>query len=197
LGVAVFSGNARAWQDDNFVRADQLTIYRETKRFEGDGHVQSVLYQAKQKNKDGTRSVVPVFAVSERMSYSDADRLLHYEKDVDIRQGTDRVTSETADVYLLKETNEIDRSLVQRNVVLTQPGRRGVGEWGQYTAADETFVLKGNPARVEDTEKGSSESARLTVYLRENRVIADDTNGAQSAGRVHTVHKVTKQPIKP
>ena len=33
-GVAIYTGNARAWQDDNFVRADKLTIYVNDKKME-------------------------------------------------------------------------------------------------------------------------------------------------------------------
>ena len=128
------------------------------------------------------------------MRYSDPDRMLHYEGNVDIRQATDRITSGVADVYLTKETNEMDRTVAQRNVVLTQPNRKGTGDWMQYTAVDEVAVLKGNPARVEDTEQGTTEGGRLTVYMREGRVVADDTRGPQSGGRVHSTHKITKQP---
>ena len=118
------------------------------------------------------------------MSYSDADRTIHYEGNVDIRQGTDRMTSGVADVYLLKETSEVEKTIAQRNVVMTQPNRKGIGDWVQYTSADEVAVLKGNPARVEDVEKGSTEGGRLTVYMRDGRVIADDVRGSQSPGRV-------------
>jgi hypothetical protein len=52
--------------------------------------------------------------------------------------------------------------------------------------------LKGNPAHVDDTEKGSTEGARLTVYMREDRVVADDPRGPQSPGRVRSTHKVKK-----
>ncbi|MBA3804384.1 MAG: hypothetical protein H0X14_01545 [Acidobacteria bacterium] len=192
-GIAIYTGGARAWQDENFVRADKLTIYRETKRMEGDGHVQSALYQARRKAKDGSGEVVPVFATADRMAYSDTDRLLHYEGNVDIKQSTDRITSAVSDVYLLKENNEVERTVAQRDVILTQPGRRGSGDWAQYTAADETVILKGNPARVEDTEQGTTEGGRLTVYLRDSRVIADDSRGPQSPGRVRSTHKIRKQ----
>ena len=87
----------------------------------------------------------------------------------------------------------LEKTVAQRDVVLTQPGRTGTGQWGQYTNADETVVLTGNPARVEDTEKGSSDGARLTVHLRDNRVEADDPRGTQSTGRVRTKHKIKKQ----
>ena len=191
-GVAIYTGNARAWQDDNFVRADKLTIYVNEKKMDGNGHVQSQVYNARRRT-EGTSSTIPVFATADSMSYSDVNRTLHYEDNVDIRQGTDRVTSGVADVYLLKETSEVEKTIAQRDVVLTQPGRKGTGVWVQYTSADEVAVLKGSPARVEDAEKGSTEGGRLTMYMRDGRVIADDVRGAQSPGRVRSTHKVKKQ----
>jgi lipopolysaccharide export system protein LptA len=194
-GIGVYTGSARAWQDDNFVKADRLVLRREQKRMEGDGNVQSALYQARRREANGERVVVPVFATSRSMTYNDSERLLHYEGDVDIRQGTERITSEVADVYLLKDSYEVERSVSQRSVVVTQPGRRGTGDRGEYTAADETVALTGNPARVEDAEKGNSESRRMTVYLRDNRVISDGGGDPQqpSTGRVRTTHKIKRQ----
>jgi LPS export ABC transporter protein LptC/lipopolysaccharide transport protein LptA len=190
-GVGIYTGDARAWQDDNFVRSDELTIVVDDRRMTAKGHVQSALYRARRKEK-GVASVVPVFASADSMTYSDPDRILHYESNVDIRQGSDRVTSGVADVYLQKETNEVDRTIAQRNVVLTQPNRKGVGDWMQYTTADQVSILTGNPARVDDIEQGTTTGARLTVYSQEGRVIADDTRGPQSPGRVHTTHKIRK-----
>lgn len=191
-GVAIYTGNARAWQDDNFVRSDKLTIYVNDKRMDGTGHVQSQIYNARRR-VGGSSSTVPVFATADSMTYSDLNRTLHYESNVDIRQGTDRITSGVADVYLLKESSEVEKTVAQRNVVLTQPNRKGTGDWVQYTSADEIAVLKGNPARVEDLEKGSTEGNRLTVYMRDGRVIADDVRGSQAPGRIKSTHKVKKQ----
>src|SRR5205807_7458662 len=53
-GRAVYSGSARMWQDDNYVRGDSITLYREEKKMESWGHVQSALYQAKQKTGNST-----------------------------------------------------------------------------------------------------------------------------------------------
>jgi LPS export ABC transporter protein LptC len=193
-GVGIYTGAARAWQDDNFVKGERITLRREQKRMDVEGGVQSALYQARRKEASGARAVVPVFATSQRMSYTDAERLLHYETDVDIKQGTERITSAVADVFLLKDTYEVERTVAQRTVVVTQPGKRGAGEWAQYTAADETVVLTGNPARVEDSERGTSESRRFVVYLREDRVVSDGGGeGKQSSGRVRSTHKIKKQ----
>jgi LPS export ABC transporter protein LptC len=188
-GVAIYTGNARAWQDDNFVRADKLTIYVNERKMDGNGKVQSEVYNARTRSAGST---IPVFAQSDWMSYSDPNRTLHYEGNVDIRQGTDRMTAGVADVYLLRDSNAVEKTVAQRNVVLTQPNRKGVGDWVQYTTADEVAVIKGNPARFEDVEKGSTESGRLTVYMRDGRVVADDARGPQSPGRVRSTHKVKR-----
>ncbi|MBA2341469.1 MAG: hypothetical protein H0V88_13850, partial [Pyrinomonadaceae bacterium] len=191
--IAIYTGNARLWQDDNFVSANRIILRSEQKRMEGEGNVKSALYQARRKEASGARVVVPVFASSDRMFYQDADRLLHYEGNVDIKQGTERITSAVADVFLMKDSYEVERTVAERGVVVQQPGKKGTGDWAQYTAADETVVLAGNPARVEDAEQGTSESRRMTIYLRENRVVSNDgSSGTQGAGRVRSSHRVRR-----
>jgi lipopolysaccharide export system protein LptA len=190
-GQAIYYGNARAWQDDNYVRGDKLVIYINDKRMEASGHVQTTIYNAKRR-VENNNTVVPVFAAADSMFYSDPDRTIHYEGSVDIKQGTDRLTSEVADVYLLKETNEMEKTIAQRNVVLTQPNRKGTGDWVEYTSANEVAILKGNPARVEDVEQGNTEGGRLTLSVRDGKVTADDARGPLSPGRVRSTHKIRK-----
>jgi lipopolysaccharide export system protein LptA len=187
-GQGIYTGNARAWQDDNYVRGDKLVIYVNDKRMEANGHVQTAIYNAKQKGETN----VPVFAAADSMFYSDPDRTIHYEGNVDIKQGTDRMTSAVADVYLAKDTNEMEKTIAQRGVVLTQPNRKGTGDWVEYTAANEIAVLKGNPARVEDIEQGNTEGNRLTLSVTDGKVTADDARGPLSPGRVRSTHKVRK-----
>ncbi len=86
----------------------------------------------------------------------------------------------------------MERTVAQRDVVLTQPGRKGTGDWVQYTSVDEIAVFKGNPARVEDNEKGTTEGARLTLSMQDSKVTADDTRGPLSPGRVRSTHKIKK-----
>jgi lipopolysaccharide export system protein LptA len=190
-GQAIYLGSARAWQDDNYVRGDKLVIYVNDKRMEASGHVQTTIYNAKRR-VENNNTVVPVFASADSMFYSDPDRTIHYEGNVDIKQDTDRLTSDVADVYLLKETNEVDKTIAQRNVVLTQPNRKGTGDWVEYTSANEVAVLKGNPARVEDVEQGNTQGSRLTLSVRDGKVTADDARGPLSPGRVRSTHKIRK-----
>jgi LPS export ABC transporter protein LptC/lipopolysaccharide transport protein LptA len=188
--VGVYTGNARAWQENNYVRAEKLVFQQKTKRMDGEGKVQSLLYNAKRKEND-KEITQPVYAASDRIAYTDQNRQLRYEGNVDIRQGTDRIVSGVTDVFL-NENNEVTQTIAQNNVVVTQPNRRAAGEYAQYTTADETVILRGNPATVEDAQQGSSQSAQLTVYLRDNKVLSQGSTKQNGTGRIRSVYKIKK-----
>jgi lipopolysaccharide transport protein LptA len=133
--------------------------------------------------------MVPTSASAGSMTYQRETRLLQYRNAVDIRQGTDRITAGAADVFL-DEKNELAKTVAEDNVVITQPGRRATGTWAQYTAADEVAVLKGKPATVSDAENGSSQSAEITFYMRERRVVAQGKSNQVPSGRSRSVYKV-------
>lgn len=186
--VADYSGNARGWQDNNYVRADKLSIQQRQGQLIADGNVQSLLYDIKRK-ENGKETNAPVYVSARHMTYNRDNRLVRYENDVDIRQGTDRIVAGIANIYL-DEKNEMSRSEVERNVIVTQPNRRAVGDYAQYIAEDESVTLKGNPARVEDAENGSSSGGQMTVYLRTNRVTSEGRSKQNAAGRIRSVYKV-------
>jgi LPS export ABC transporter protein LptC/lipopolysaccharide transport protein LptA len=192
-GVAVYTINARGWQDDNFIKADRIELYQDDKHMVAIGNVESALYQAKQETSPGKREVVPGFATAERMTYSDTDRKIHYEGGVKARQGTDRIEASFVDVYLEQETSEVNHMNAEGNVVLTQPGRRGVGEKLAYTSEDGRAVLTGKSARVDDVEKGSTMGSQLTFYSRDDRISVENQQGT---GRVRSTHRLTKSKQK-
>ncbi len=185
--VAVFTGNARGWQDDNYVRADKLTILQREGRFLGDGNVQSTVYDAKQ-TMNGRDSKVPVFVTSGSLDYNRTDRIIKYRTNVDIRQGSDRLTSASADVFM-DDRNELVKTITETNVVVTQPGRRATGDWLQYTAANEVAILRGSPARVTDSENGAIQGTEVTVYMKEKHFIGNGKTPKNPNGRIRTVYK--------
>ena len=191
LETAVYLGNARGWQGDNYVRSDKLVVKQATGQLYAEGNVQSALYDAKMKRGD-KESNVPVFAQSRTMNYDKNARTLIYNDNVDIRQGTDRITSGTATVYL-SENNEMQKTIAERSVVITQPGRKAVGDWVQYTADDEVAILRGNPATVNDADNGGSQSSQITVYMRENRFVGEGRVRQNPNARVKSVYKVKPQ----
>jgi lipopolysaccharide export system protein LptA len=188
-GVAVYTGNARGWQDDDFVKADRIELYQNEKRMVAAGHVESAFYKAKREDEPGQSETVPGFASADNMVYSDVERRVRYEGGVKARQGTDRVEAEVVDVFLQQETNEVDRLLAEGGVVLTQPGKRGTGDNLTYTAADGRTVLAGKTARVDDREKGTTMGTQLTFNNRDDKISVENQQGT---GRVRSTHRLTK-----
>ena len=186
--TAVYTGNSRGWQENNYVRADRLLIKQSEGKFFAEGNVQSAIYNAKQRQK-GKENNVPVYASAKTMAYDRDTRLIQYRENVDIRQGTDRLTSGLADVYL-NESNELSKTVAESGVVITQPGRRAAGNWVQYSTSDEVAILRGSPATVNDAVNGSSQAAELTFYMRENRVISEGKIKQNTSGRIRSTYKV-------
>lgn len=186
--IATFSGNARAWQEKNYVRGNRLTINQNEGRFEADGDVQSVLYDVK-RNENGKTSGVPVSAAASKMIFIRRENLLRYIDNVDVRQGSDRITAKRADIYL-NERNEIERSEFSDSVTITQPGRRASADYALYNAEREIVILRGRPARVTDATQGSSEGGEIQMDLRANRVVNEGRSGDNSGGRTRSVYKL-------
>lgn len=190
--TAVYSGNARGWQENNYVRGDRLIIKQNEGKFLAEGSVQSVVYNAKQKAK-GKASTVPVSAAARTMAYDSNSRVIQYRDNVDIRQGTDRMTSSSADVYL-NENNELLKTIAESNVVVTQPGRKATGSWVQYSADSEVAIIRGSPASVSDSVNGSSQAAELTFMMRENRVVSEGKTKSATSGRIRSTYNVDPKP---
>jgi lipopolysaccharide export system protein LptA len=186
-GVAVYAGAARAWQDDNYVRADAIRLFNTGRRMEAEGNVESGLYRVARKGEDGKSEVVPVFTTAARMRYSDADRTVRYEGGVTSRQAPDVLTSQTQDVWLSQGgQGQVERMVAEGDVLLTEPGRKATGNRLVYTASDQKCVLTGNNARVEDVAEGTSTGAELTFYIGGDRI----RTVGQGAGRVKTTHRI-------
>lgn len=186
--TGIFEGNARGWQESNYVRAEKIVIEQSKGLFSAEGSVQSMLYNARRREKD--RDVqVPVYASSRRMHYNREANSLRYEGDVDIRQENDRITAGIANIYL-DNSGEVSRTDVEQSVVITQPNRIARGDSAQYFAADEKMILRGNPAKVDDATQGSSQGGEITMYLRENRILGEGKSNKNPAGRVRSVYKI-------
>jgi lipopolysaccharide transport protein LptA len=186
--TGLYSGNARGWQEDNFVRGDRILVRQREGQLAAEGSVQSGLYNARlRRNSSGPG--VPVFASAESLNYDRNERILRYRGKVDIRQGTDRLTAAAADVFL-NESNELSRTVAENGVVITQPGRRAAGDWVQYTAENETAVLRGDPASVFDAENGSSQGSELIFDMRAHRVNNLGRTNRDQKARTRSVYKI-------
>ncbi len=186
--TATYTGNARGWQDSNYVRGNQLFIDQAAGRFSANGGVQSLIHNASLKMK-GKDSLVPTSASADSMVYDRNNNILQYKSNVDIRQGSDRITAGLANLYL-DEKNELSKTVVENNVVITQTNRRASGDWAQYSADDDVAILRGSPAVVTDPENGSTQSGQVTFSMRDNRISIETKSRQTSQGRTRSVYKI-------
>lgn len=191
-GAARYVGDARAWQGEDFVRAEYIEIDKGERTMTAWNNARSTFYDFEREVEKGRKEVVPVFASSDRIIYTDANRTAHYEGSVKIRQGTDQIDSATADV-VMDEENKLVSMTASKNVVMTQPSRRATGDRVVYTVANDTAILTGNFAVVEDHEREAvTKSPKLTLHLRDARIEANDDNNVESGvkRRVRTTHRI-------
>lgn len=188
-GAARYTGDVRAWQDDNFVSAEIIELDRNERMMTAEDGVQSALYSVERELEGGRRDVVPLFVSADRMTYREDSRTVNYEGKVKVRQATDQIESESAEA-LMDQENRLTRLTAVTGVVLVQPERRAEGNRLEYEVASETAILLGNPARIDDRARSvTTKGAQLTLHLRDARIEANDGSGAR---RVRTTHRIQR-----
>ncbi|MCS6874737.1 MAG: LPS export ABC transporter periplasmic protein LptC [Pyrinomonadaceae bacterium] len=182
--IGIYMGNARAWQENNYIRAEKLVLHARQRSLLAEGKVQTLIYKIEKENK----SKQPVFVSSDKMTYQDENRLVRYDGSVDIRQGTDRIISESAEIFLT-EQNEVAKAIARGNVRLSQPNRQASGDYIEY-GKDEIVVLRGFPAKVIDAQQGELQGSQILLNLKENRVTSEGKSSTTSSGRNRSIYKV-------
>jgi lipopolysaccharide export system protein LptA len=135
------------------------------------------------------------------LTYWDAENRAHLEKNVVVQSPDERIRSSALDLYFTHEpsaasnpsanTNgpaQISRAVALGNVIVDQGDRRGTAERGNYTAADQKFVLSGGNPTLYDATEGTTTGRELTFNIADDTIIVDSGNGS----RTLTKHRVQK-----
>ena len=198
-GVALYTGNVRLWQDANVLEAPSIQFDRNRRFVTAQGTrthpVQTILVQTEKTSpspevKNGkpksslSASSSLVTITSEKLTYADLERKVHYEGGV-VARGTEfTASSKTMDAYLLSRSQtsanqsiagpgQLDRILAEGNVLVQQLNRRADGQKLVYTAAEDMFVLTGGPPSIFDAEQGKITGVSLTFFRRDDRVLVE------------------------
>jgi lipopolysaccharide export system protein LptA len=199
--VALFTGDARLWQDANVVQASSIQFDRDRRFVLADGSdstpVSTVLMQA-----DKSGKITPVTITSTKLQYTDHERQIHFDGGV-LAKGADlTLQANRMDVFLAaqvpksegqntarviakqeiskretaKETaspGKIERIVASGNVQVTQPGREAKGGNLTYIAAEDKLVLSGNSPSIFDAEHGKITGVSLTFFRHDDRVLVE------------------------
>jgi lipopolysaccharide export system protein LptA len=194
--IAVYTGNARLWQNANVVEAPTLQFDRDHRSLVAQGARQSAVATQTlaeavstvlvQVDKDG--KVTPVHIKSARLSYVDAERKIVLDGGVTAKASDATMTAQQMTVFLRPRSKseaglnpgapgQVERIVAEHSVVMTQPTRHATGEQLVYTAAEEKFVLTGGPTSglpsIFDAERGKTTGDSLTFYRHDDRVLVE------------------------
>jgi len=181
--IAVYTGDARLWQDANVVEAPTLQFDREHRSLVAQAtSAQPVSTELVQVDKNGT--VTPVRITSARLNYTDAERRIFLDGGVTTTASDATMTGQRMTVFLLPRSQskaganpampgQVDRIIAEDQVVITQPTRHATGQRLVYTSADDKFVLTGGPPSIFDAERGKTTGDSLTFYKHDDRVLVE------------------------
>jgi lipopolysaccharide export system protein LptA len=208
---ALYTGDARLWQNANVVEAPRLQFDRDHRSLTADGGggskssaeagqggasaralpqaVSTVLVQV-----DKTGKVTPVRVTSARLNYADAERKIFLDGGVTTKAADATVTAERMTVFLLPRRQakeganpgmpgQVERMVAEDKVVITQPTRHATGERLVYTAADDKFVLSGGTPSIFDAERGKITGDSLTFYRHDDRVLVEGRESSPTVTR--------------
>src|SRR5882724_4023679 len=188
--VALYSGDARLWQNANVIQAPAIQFDRNHRSVVAQGTptqpVSTVLVQVEKSGK-----VTPVKITSDRLTYTDSERKAHFEEAVQAKGADLTITSKVMDVFLQPRdqailnqsitgtgagTGKIDHIVASGQVAIVQPGRRANGDLLVYTTSDDKFVLTGGSPSIFDAEQGKITGVSLTLFRHDGRVVVEGNN---------------------
>ena len=178
-----YEGHVRAWQGTDVVESSSLDVYRAEKRVSsGSQVVTSYLQPAAMVSQDGgpahsTGESRPVTVHADFLDYFDQGRRARYHGNVRMVTESTTLQSDRLDVYFspgdTAQGSEVDHAEADGHVRVTQPGRLGTGEHGEYYAGPGKIVLTGGPPVLNDDKKGSTTGQRLTFFIHDDRLFVD------------------------
>jgi lipopolysaccharide export system protein LptA len=190
--IALYTSNARLWQDANIVEAQSIEFDRDHRSMvaagpatEGSGGSQSVstvLVQADRSEQNPQAKPTLIAITSARLTYADNERKAQFEGDV-VAKGADvTINAKKMDAFLeargssnqpFSGAGKLDKIVAKDQVVITQPDRRATGDLLTYTASDDKFVLTGGPPSIFDAEHGKITGVSLTFFRHDDRVLVE------------------------
>jgi lipopolysaccharide export system protein LptA len=190
--IALYTGDARLWQDANVVEAQSIAFDRDHRSMIAGGSVvpqtvSTVLVQADQLQGNKGGKSIPITITSTRLIYADNERKAHFEGDV-VAKGADvTIIAKKMDAFLqargstnrsFSGAGKLDKIVAEEEVVITQADRRANGDLLTYTASDDKFVLTGGPPSIFDAEHGKITGVSLTFFRHDDRVLVEGNNSS-------------------
>jgi lipopolysaccharide export system protein LptA len=184
-GLLEYHGKARLWQGADRIEAEQIRIERHQKKLAAEGNVVSVLSEkdedpAAEQGADPAARGRPIEVRADAMQYEEASRQVEYDGHVELRRDMLRVKANELDAWLAPAGgagSRLEKAVARSSVEVVEtvahgaPPRRGFGERAQFYPSQNKVILEGDPARVINARRDTTQGSELTYYLNDDRLL--------------------------
>jgi lipopolysaccharide transport protein LptA len=178
-GVAVYTGNARLFQADTAINADTIQIDEQSGDLAAAGKAMTTTSR-EQTAKDGkTKERVQSTGTARELAYDDEARRLTYTGNAHLVGPEGDMSATKIELYLTASGDELERAEAytegEDKLTLREQQRTTTGARMTYTAARETYVVTGLPAKIVD-ECARETIGRTLTFVRATDTIVVDGN---------------------
>jgi lipopolysaccharide export system protein LptA len=176
--TAVYTGNGRLWQGDTSINANSLSLDNTKGDLTAAGSVRSFWTAVEKAKAAGTAAPQPApegtaakaaktetLASADEMRYEDSARRATYSGNAHVVGTQGDVTAVKIELFLLKDSNDLERVEAYENVKVKIDKRTSTGTRMTYFSADERYVMNGSPVRILD-ECGSETVGRVVTFFK-------------------------------
>jgi lipopolysaccharide transport protein LptA len=172
--IAQFSGNVRAWQDNNTMLSNELLVQGSGDSITARGNVRTLLYNTS--TAEGARKT-PMQSTSDQLVARRNERRVELVGKVSIIDETRSLKSEKATLFL-DENRKVQRMEAENGVNMAEAttGRRGTGDKAVYHVDKKMIYVFGKPATISDP-KGNVAGQQIVFDITKDRVQVLSSDG--------------------
>jgi lipopolysaccharide transport protein LptA len=179
--IAHFTGNVRAWQENNTLLASELQVVGSGDTITARGNVRTLLYNTSAAEQRKT----PMRTTSEQLIARRAERRIDLVGKVQIVDETRDLQSERATLFM-DENRKVQRMEAETGVKITESGtgRKGTGDKAIYQVDKKMIYVFGKPATMSDP-KGNLSGEQIVFDLTKDRVAVRSPDGKTTGTYKH------------
>ncbi|MDQ3282889.1 MAG: LPS export ABC transporter periplasmic protein LptC [Acidobacteriota bacterium] len=163
--IAQFTGNVKAWQDNNTLLAQEMQVLGAGDSITARGGVRTLLY-----NTTAEARRTPMQTTSEQLVARRAERRVELTGKVNIVDETRNLKADKATLFL-DESRKVQKMEAETGVQMAESatGRKGTGDRAVYEVEKKMIYVFGNPATISDP-KGNVSGQQIVFDVAKDRV---------------------------
>ncbi len=180
---AIYKGSARGFRGDSRIEAKQIEL-KQQKELEAQNSVRTILLQAT------GGEVHRTITEAQRFSYSAEEKVLHYRRNVVMKNDKMTLKGRTVDVVLEDEGNQVTEIRAEGEVEIRAPEGVASGDTAKYLPKSEEVRVSGDNAQLQNGDK-LTEGKELTFFLSDDRIFVD----GREISRTKTIYTSKPRPF--